>query len=86
MLESVKKLDPSIFTKSGVMLGLGEQRLEVHQVMDDMRSASVDFITIDGGEVLMAGEFNHLRDVTDEQWDEVANSIKQANRASKSGS
>lgn len=43
-------------------------------------------ITIDGGEVLMAGEFNHLRDVTDEQWDEVANSIKQANRASKSGS
>ena len=41
-------------------------------------------ITIDGGEVLMAGEFSHLRDVTDEQWDEVARSIKQANRASKS--
>jgi len=40
-------------------------------------------ITIDGGEVLMAGEFNHLHDVTDEQWDEVARSIKQANRASK---
>ncbi|WP_288423823.1 SDR family oxidoreductase [uncultured Spirosoma sp.] len=40
-------------------------------------------ITIDGGEVLMAGEFSHLRDVTDEQWDEVARSIKQANRASK---
>lgn len=39
LLESVKKLDPSIFTKSGVMLGLGEERLEVHQVMDDMRSA-----------------------------------------------
>jgi lipoic acid synthetase len=39
-------LDPSIFTKSGVMVGLGEQRLEVHQVMDDMRSADVDFLTM----------------------------------------
>ena len=46
LLESVKKLDPSIFTKSGIMLGLGEQRLEVHQVMDDMRSADVDFLTM----------------------------------------
>lgn len=46
LLESVKKHDPSIFTKSGVMLGLGEQRLEVHQVMDDMRSADVDFLTM----------------------------------------
>ena len=46
LLESVKKLDPSIFTKSGVMLGLGEQRLEVHQVMDDMRSADIDFLTM----------------------------------------
>ena len=46
LLESVKKLDPSIFTKSGVMLGLGEERLEVHQVMDDMRSADVDFLTM----------------------------------------
>ena len=46
LLESVKKLDPSIFTKSGVMLGLGEERLEVHQVMDDMRSAGVDFLTM----------------------------------------
>nr|WP_294849979.1 lipoyl synthase [uncultured Sphingomonas sp.] len=46
LLEQVKKLDPSIFTKSGVMVGLGEQRLEVHQVMDDMRSAGIDFLTM----------------------------------------
>ena len=46
LLESVKKHDPSIFTKSGMMTGLGEQRLEVHQVMDDMRSADIDFLTM----------------------------------------
>src|SRR5687768_438006 len=46
LLESVKRLDPTIFTKSGIMVGLGEQRLEVHQVMDDMRSADVDFLTM----------------------------------------
>jgi lipoic acid synthetase len=46
LLESVKKLDPTIFTKSGVMLGLGEERLEIHQVMDDMRSADIDFLTM----------------------------------------
>jgi lipoyl synthase len=46
LLESVKQHDPSIFTKSGIMVGLGEQRLEVHQVMDDMRSADVDFLTM----------------------------------------
>ena len=46
LLEMVKKLDPSIFTKSGIMLGLGEERLEVHQVMDDMRSADIDFLTM----------------------------------------
>ncbi|THG40705.1 lipoyl synthase [Sphingomonas olei] len=46
LLESVKQHDPSIFTKSGVMLGLGEERLEVHQVMDDMRSADIDFLTM----------------------------------------
>lgn len=45
LLESVKRLDPSIFTKSGLMVGLGEERLEMHQVMDDMRSAGVDFLT-----------------------------------------
>ncbi len=46
LLESVKRHDASIFTKSGIMVGLGEQRLEVHQVMDDMRSADVDFLTM----------------------------------------
>ncbi len=46
LLERVKVHDPSIFTKSGIMVGLGEQRLEVHQVMDDMRSADVDFLTM----------------------------------------
>lgn len=46
LLEQVKRHDPRIFTKSGVMLGLGEQRLEVHQVMDDMRSAQIDFLTM----------------------------------------
>src|SRR5687768_14438072 len=46
LLESVKRHDPSIFTKSGLMVGLGEERLEIHQVMDDMRSADVDFLTL----------------------------------------
>ncbi len=46
LLETVKRYDPSIFTKSGIMLGLGEQRLEVHQVMDDMRCADIDFLTM----------------------------------------
>ena len=46
LLESVKRHDPSIFTKSGMMMGLGEERLEVHQVMDDVRSADVDFLTL----------------------------------------
>ena len=46
LLEEVKRHDPMIFTKSGIMLGLGEQRLEVHQVMDDMRSADIDFVTM----------------------------------------
>jgi lipoic acid synthetase len=45
LLETVKRLDPSIFTKSGVMVGLGEERMEIHQVMDDMRSAGIDFLT-----------------------------------------
>jgi len=46
LLEQVKRHDPRIFTKSGIMLGLGEERLEVHQVMDDMRSAQIDFLTM----------------------------------------
>ncbi len=46
LLEEVKNHNPLIFTKSGIMLGLGETRLEVHQVMDDMRSAGIDFLTM----------------------------------------
>jgi lipoic acid synthetase len=46
LLERVKERDPTQFTKSGVMVGLGETKEEVMQVMDDMRSAGVDFITI----------------------------------------
>jgi len=46
LLERVKERDPNQFTKSGVMVGLGETKEEVMQVMDDMRSAGVDFITI----------------------------------------
>jgi lipoyl synthase len=46
LLQQVKELDPTIFTKSGIMVGLGETREQVMQVMDDMRSADIDFITI----------------------------------------
>jgi lipoic acid synthetase len=46
LLENAKSLAPDIFTKSGIMVGLGEERDEVLQVMDDLRSAGVDFLTI----------------------------------------
>ncbi len=46
LLQRAKELDPALFTKSGVMVGLGETRGEVLQMMDDMRSADVDFLTI----------------------------------------
>jgi len=46
LLQRVKELDPTMFTKSGIMVGLGEDRQGVLQVMDDMRAADVDFITI----------------------------------------
>ncbi len=46
LLQQVKEIDPSIFTKSGLMVGLGEEKDEVMQVMDDMRIADIDFITI----------------------------------------
>jgi lipoic acid synthetase len=46
LLQRVKELDSSMFTKSGIMVGLGEERNEVLQVMDDLRSADVDFLTI----------------------------------------
>jgi lipoic acid synthetase len=46
LLQHVKEIDPGMFTKSGIMVGLGEERNEVLQVMDDLRSAGVDFLTI----------------------------------------
>ena len=46
LLQRVKELDKNMFTKSGIMVGLGETREQVMQVMDDMRSANIDFITI----------------------------------------
>ena len=46
LLQRVKELDPSMFTKSGIMVGLGEERNEVLQLMDDWRTANGDFLTI----------------------------------------
>ena len=46
LLAKVKDVDPNIFTKSGIMVGLGESQNEIYQVMDDMRSADIDFLTI----------------------------------------
>jgi lipoyl synthase len=46
LLQQVKELDPAMFTKSGLMVGLGEERNEILQVMDDLRAADVDFLTI----------------------------------------
>ena len=46
LLQRVKELDRTMFTKSGIMVGLGEDRQSVYQVMDDMRAANIDFITI----------------------------------------
>jgi lipoyl synthase len=46
LLQLVKEVDPTIFTKSGIMVGLGEERNEVLQLMDDLRAADVDFMTI----------------------------------------
>jgi len=57
LLQRVKELDPDIFTKSGIMVGLGETRNEVLQLMDDMRSADVDFLTI--GQYLQPTKKHH---------------------------
>ena len=46
LLADIKELNPNIFTKSGLMVGLGETKEEIYQVMDDLRAANVDFITI----------------------------------------
>lgn len=46
ILDQARQIDPDIFTKSGIMVGLGEEKMEIMQVMDDLRSAGVDFLTI----------------------------------------
>jgi lipoyl synthase len=57
LLQRVKELAPTMFTKSGMMLGLGEGRNEVLQVMDDLRTADVDFLTI--GQYLQPSRKHH---------------------------
>ena len=68
LLQRVKELDPSMFTKSGIMVGLGEDRQGVLQVMDDMRAADIDFITI--GQYLQPSPKHHRVDrfVTPEEF------------------
>lgn len=57
LLQRVKELDPAMFTKSGIMVGLGEERNEVLQLMDDLRTADVDFLTI--GQYLQPSKKHH---------------------------
>jgi lipoic acid synthetase len=68
LLQRVKELDPSMFTKSGIMVGLGEERNEVLQLMDDLRTADVDFLTI--GQYLAPTRKHHAvkRFVTPEEF------------------
>lgn len=68
LLQRVKELDPQMFTKSGIMVGLGEERNEVLQLMDDLRSAEVDFLTI--GQYLQPTRKHHeiVRFVTPEEF------------------
>jgi lipoic acid synthetase len=60
LLDRVKQLDPAMFTKSGIMVGLGESEVEVRQVMDDLRAADVDFLTI--GQYLQPTPKHHIVD------------------------
>jgi lipoic acid synthetase len=68
LLQQVKERDPSMFTKSGIMVGLGEERNEVLQVMDDLRAAAVDFLTI--GQYLQPTRRHHpvVRFVTPDEF------------------
>ncbi|WP_036287147.1 lipoyl synthase [Methylosinus sp. PW1] len=69
LLQRVKELDPAIFTKSGLMVGLGETRNEILQVMDDLRVADVDFLTI--GQYLQPTRKHHevVRFVTPQEFE-----------------
>lgn len=73
LLSDVKRLDPMIFTKSGIMVGLGESRDDVVQVMDDMRAADVDFMTI--GQYLQPTPKHHPLDRfwTPDEFDQLKN-------------
>ena len=68
LLQEVKEIDPQMFTKSGIMVGLGEERNEGLQVMDDLRAANVDFLTI--GQYLQPSRKHHpvVRFVTPEEF------------------
>ena len=57
LLKNAKRFDNNVFTKSGIMLGLGENRDEILQVMDDLRAADVDFLTI--GQYLQPSAKHH---------------------------
>jgi lipoic acid synthetase len=72
LLDQVKRVDPTIFTKSGLMVGLGESRAEIGQVMDDLRIADVDFLTI--GQYLQPSVKHAAvaRYVTPEEFEEYA--------------
>ncbi|MGH6914550.1 MAG: lipoyl synthase, partial [Geminicoccales bacterium] len=72
LLDRVKERDPAMFTKSGLMVGLGEEKREIYQVMDDMRSAGVDFLTI--GQYLRPTPRHHpvVRYVPPEEFEEYA--------------
>ena len=72
LLQRVKELDPTMFTKSGIMVGLGEDRQAVGQVMDDMRAADVDFLTV--GQYLQPTPKHHriARFVTPEEFEAYA--------------
>jgi len=72
LLDQVKKIDPTLFTKSGIMVGLGETKNEVYQVMDDLRAANVDFITI--GQYLQPTPKHHplLNFITPDEFGEYA--------------
>ena len=72
LLERAKELDPALFTKSGMMVGLGETREQVAQVMDDLRCADVDFLTI--GQYLQPTPKHHAVDrfVTPEEFEAYA--------------
>jgi lipoic acid synthetase len=72
LLQRVKELDPTMFTKSGIMVGLGEERNEVLQLMDDLRSAEVDFLTI--GQYLAPSKKHHpvIRFVTPDEFKSYA--------------